>query len=176
MAADFGIYFREADFPSFDEWQAACQNRSPRIRLYPVDLRTHSGTLPAVSEGTEFNFQFEFQISHHWRGLDTIFDGESALFAHFRCFAAEWEATAHAALAFMSISDGVFSDPFGAEYHTFDYALRYVQDSLKTKWQRLASDPSQKLAAIKAYQSENNTGIADAKAVIEAYLRNSQGT
>lgn len=170
MAAEFGVYFREADFPTFDSWQSACRHWTPQIRLYPVDLRTHQGTLPAAFECDEFNLQFEFEITNEWGGLDTAFDGEPALFAHFRCFAAEWEAAAHAALVFMSISNGVFFDPTGAEYQALDSALRYVQDSLKPQWQRLTSDPSQKLAAIKTYQSVNKTGIAEAKAAVEAYL------
>jgi hypothetical protein len=40
----------------------------------------------------------------------------------------------------------------------------------KTAWQELATDPSRKIAAIKAYREETGASLMDAKAAVEAYM------
>jgi hypothetical protein len=41
----------------------------------------------------------------------------------------------------------------------------------KARWQDLAGDPSQKIAAIKAYRDETGVGLAEAKRAVEEYMQ-----
>ena len=40
----------------------------------------------------------------------------------------------------------------------------------KPDWQELADDPSQKIAAIRAYREQHGVGLADAKKAVEDYV------
>lgn len=42
--------------------------------------------------------------------------------------------------------------------------------SSQPSWEALARDPSQKLAAVKAYRAEKSCGLAEAKAAVEAFI------
>ena len=45
----------------------------------------------------------------------------------------------------------------------------------KAIWQELATDPAQKIAAIKAYREQHGVGLAEAKRAVEAYITESGG-
>jgi ribosomal protein L7/L12 len=54
-----------------------------------------------------------------------------------------------------------------------DLLLRHfgVEVPADTQWQLLARDPSQKIAAIKAYREETGAGLAEAKDAVEEWVR-----
>ncbi len=41
----------------------------------------------------------------------------------------------------------------------------------KSSWQKLASDPMKKIAAIKAYREQHDVGLAEAKKAVEDYIQ-----
>jgi hypothetical protein len=41
----------------------------------------------------------------------------------------------------------------------------------QSAWQRLADDPGQKIAAIKAYREQHGVGLAEAKKAVEDYIQ-----
>lgn len=47
--------------------------------------------------------------------------------------------------------------------------LEYTPPTYET-WQKLANDPRQKIAAIKAYREAHGVGLAEAKTAVEQYI------
>lgn len=45
-----------------------------------------------------------------------------------------------------------------------------IEEEKESTWQRLADDPDQKIAAIKAYREEHGVGLAEAKQAVEDYI------
>src|SRR4051794_33228095 len=116
MAADFGIYFSSAKLPTLDQWERAPADLGVRLRIMPVDLRTHSGVLPVALETDDYNIGFEFQVTADWSRPEELADllrGRD-VFAYFRCFSREWPAAVWAAVSYAKASDGLLQDPMGA--------------------------------------------------------------
>jgi hypothetical protein len=129
MAADFGVYFSSANLPTVSQWEQAASDLGVRLRIAPVDLRLHSGTLPIAFESDDYNTGFEFEVNSEWgrpKELADLLRTRDA-FAYFRCFSREWRAAAWAAVSFAKASDGLLQDPKGTTFRTFEEALAYIR-------------------------------------------------
>jgi len=129
MAADFGVYFASDRLPTLAAWEEAAAELGKRLRIMPVDLRTHSGMLPVAFDADDWNTGFEFQLSSDWgraAASAELLRGKDS-FAWFRCFSREWPAAVWAAVAFAKACGGVFHDPVGNDFATLDEALAYAQ-------------------------------------------------
>jgi hypothetical protein len=129
VAADFGVYFASDRLPTLAEWERAASDLGLHLRVMPVDLRTHSGTLPVAFESDDYNTGFEFQLSSEWGRDDAIADllRDKDAFAWFRCFGREWPAAVWAAVSFAKASGGVFQDPEGTSFRSLDEAVAYAR-------------------------------------------------
>lgn len=129
MAADFGVYFASNRLPTIPAWEQAATELGIVLRITPVDLRTHAGTLPVAYESDDWNTVFEFQLSSDWgratESADLLRDKDE--FAYFRCFSREWPAAVWAAVAFAKASGGIFHDPLGNDFATLDLAIAYAK-------------------------------------------------
>jgi hypothetical protein len=129
VAADFGVYFVSDQLPTLAAWEQVAAELGVRLRVMPVDLRKHSGVLPVAFEADDYNTGFEFQLTRDW-GRDAELAEmlrEKDCFGHFRCFNREFSAAVWAAVSFAKACGGVFQDPMGRTFWTFDEALAFAR-------------------------------------------------
>lgn len=129
MAADFGVYFSSENLPALEQWERAAAELGVQLRIMPVDLRTHSGMLPVAFEADDYNTGFEFALTTEWGRPQELAEllRTRDMFVYFRCFRREWPAAVWAAISFTKASDGLFQDPMGTTFATFDEALAYAR-------------------------------------------------
>jgi predicted Zn-ribbon and HTH transcriptional regulator len=162
MAADFGVYFSSNKLPSLEQWERAAAELGVRLRIMPVDLRSHSGMLPIAFGVNDYNTGFEFELTSDWGRLEEL--GELLrtrdMFAYFRCFSREWPAAVWAAVSFAKASDGVFQDPMGTTFATFDEALAYARAESQPKSEAYEAE---RMAKIKASLDELEAAFREAE-------------
>jgi hypothetical protein len=153
------VYFASEQLPTLAAWEQAAGELGIRLRIMPVDLRTHAGMLPVAFEDDDWNSGFEFQLRPDWGRAEESaeFLRDKDMFAWFRCFRSEWPAAAWAAVAFAKASGGVFHNPLGKDFATLDQAIAYA---------RAESQPESD-----AEQAERAAEIKARREHVEAVLR-----
>jgi hypothetical protein len=129
VASSLGVYFASGRLPTIGQWEQAADELGVRLRLTPVDLRSHSGVLPVAFRADDYNTGFEFELRPDWGrcngSADRLRDKDA--FASFRCFSREFPAAVWAAVSFAKASGGVFQDETGTTFPTLEEALAYAR-------------------------------------------------
>jgi hypothetical protein len=166
MAADFGVWFASNNLPSLGHWEEAAAALGIQLRIMPVDLRTHSGMLPIAFGTNDYNTGFEFQLTSEWGRPEHLADllRSRDLFAYFRCFSREWPAALWAAVSFAKASDGLFNDPMGTTFTTFDEALAYARTASQQRAAKIKASQDELEAAFREAQQANKRKVEEGKA------------
>ena len=115
MAVNLGVWCSTANLPTIARWEQAAAELGFRLRVTPVDLRTHSGMIPIAFNADDVNTGFAFEIRSDWQRSPQVAPllGGRDVFAWFKCTGDEWTETQWSAVAFALACDGLFEDELG---------------------------------------------------------------
>jgi hypothetical protein len=138
MAIELHIFMRDSRIPTTDPWQDAISRAGfPAAFDTSVNMRTHTGFLPATYNGKPTGFEFDLTPTSEFLAMyphiaDRVGDRESC--ATFRWGGDLWEmcAALSAAASLIKITDGIYFYPDDDILYGADEALSATQRDLKS--------------------------------------------